>query len=111
MPKEIASRTRAGENLADLLVSAAQRTAGASLFKVEAKAEGLHAALESLPPAPSGKVNNRRASLTDSKRSRQEEAPCLGAHLCKSGVPGPVDGAVKDKLKAQVQDNGGTMVC
>ncbi len=109
--KEIASRTRVGESLADVLVSVAQRTAGASLFKVEAKAEALHATLESLPPAPLGKVNIAVRLSQSASGAVRKKLHALGLTYANRVFAGAVDGSIKDRLKAQVQDNGGTLVC
>lgn len=100
--REIASRTRAGEDLTDVLMGVAQRVAGGRAYKARERNTALLLALEALPSAPKGQVNIAARLSDKSNGGIRTRLKKLDLTYENRTFSGPVDAAIVVDLKSKV---------
>ena len=108
--KEIARRTRAGEDLTRVLYTMSQAIGGKSLGKLEMRDERLANALAALPPSAEGMVNITVALADRASGSIRRKLKEAGLVYENQTYSGPVPVETVDYLRQRVEATGGAML-
>jgi len=108
--KEIARRTRQGEDLSAVLLSLVQAPLMRGTEKLEMRTEALADRLAGMAPAPHGEVNIAVACASKASGSIRRKLKVLGLEYRERIFSGPVDAKLVDGLRRSVEATGGAML-